>query len=155
MTEKKRGGLSLPTGSAGQALQDLLKSEREPALREPATTAVTEHPSDPLPSTPTEIKLPSYEAVKEVSQEVVREAPKVRSSTHRKPPVQEATQEAWWEDVKTRAKAGGQDGRKVRLNVDVDEGVHLRMKLWCIKNGYKFNEMIPALMAAFLDEIGE
>jgi hypothetical protein len=39
--------------------------------------------------------------------------------------------------------------------VDVDEDVHLRMKIWCVKNGYKFNEMVPALLAAFLDEAGE
>jgi hypothetical protein len=29
------------------------------------------------------------------------------------------------------------------------------MKLWCVKNGYKFNELVPALMAAFLEDAGE
>jgi hypothetical protein len=57
--------------------------------------------------------------------------------------------------VKARAKVGSSDGRRVRLNVDVDEDVHLRMKIWCVTHGYKFNEMVPALLAAFLDEAGE
>jgi len=140
VTDKKRGGLSLPTGSAGQALQDLMKDEQRPVRID-----------DPLPDPTPPLQVPSPEAVREPSYE----GRKAQSRTPMKFPVQEGVRAVWTEDVKERAKAGGNEGRKVRLNVDVDEAVHLRMKIWCITNGFKFNEMIPALIAAFLDEARE
>jgi hypothetical protein len=100
---------------------------------------------------PPEIRSASNEAMKEALHEGSFLSINQGRELPRKPPVREALQQAWSEDVKARAKKGSPEGRRVRLNVDVDESVHLRMKLWCIKNGYKFNEMIPALMTAFLE----
>ena len=146
MTIEKRGGLYLPSGSASQALQELLKDERRPAPDEPA---IVPQPAEAL-------TLPaSNEVLKEGTQEAVNPPTKARTREGGKVSLRTPSNEAWWEGVKARAKAGSSDGRRVRLNVDVDEDVHLRMKIWCVKNGYKFNEMVPALLAAFLDEAGE
>jgi hypothetical protein len=59
--------------------------------------------------------------------------------------------EDWKENVKARAKAGGREERKVRLNVDIPADIHLQMKMWCLKEGYNLNEVIPALVALFLE----
>jgi hypothetical protein len=142
MSNEKRGGLSLPTSSASQALQELLKDEHRPTRDGPASA-----PEAPEPQ--------PHSASNEVLKEGVNPPTKARIREGRKLPLRAPSNEAWWEGVKARAKVGSSDGRRVRLNVDVDEDVHLRMKIWCVKNGYKFNEMVPALLAAFLDEAGE
>ena len=103
MSEKKRGGLSMPAGSASQALQELLKSERREAEEPGALPPIEDRQPDP-----TEAELPSHEAVKEASNEAVQEPVKPQSSTGRKPSVREYRKEAWWEGVKTHAKEGGQ-----------------------------------------------
>jgi hypothetical protein len=146
MTNEKRGGLTLPTGSASQALQELLKDERQPAPDEPASIP---QPAEELS------RSASNEVLKEGIQDALKPSVNPRSRGGRKEPARASSNKPWWEGVKTRAKTGSSERRRVRLNVDVDEDVHLRMKIWCVKNGYKFNEMVPALLAAFLDEAGE
>lgn len=63
----------------------------------------------------------------------------------------QGNREGWKEAVKARAKAGDKESRKVRLNVDIPADIHLQMKLWCLKEGYNLNEVIPALVAQFLE----
>lgn len=149
MTNEKRGGFTLPAGSASQALQELLKDEHGSRPDPEESAAPTPPAEEPAPSPP------SHEVLKEVSNERTEVPTKERSLITRKVSSRAGPKETWWEGVKARAKAGSSEGRRVRLNVDVDEDVHLRMKIWCVTNGYKFNEMVPALLAAFLEAAEE
>jgi len=60
----------------------------------------------------------------------------------------------WKEAVKVRAKERGKEDRKVRLNVDIPANLHLRLKMWCLREGYNLNELIPALVAEFMEGEG-
>ncbi len=57
----------------------------------------------------------------------------------------------WKEAVKVHAKEGEKEDRKVRLNVDMPANLHLRLKMWCLREGYNLNELIPALVAEFME----
>ena len=93
----------------------------------------------------------SNEGMKEASYEA-RKLPSLEATQEdRKETSYEGRKEGWKERVKTRAKEGDKEVRKVRLNVEMPADIHLQMKMWCLREGYNLNEVVPALVAIFLE----
>ena len=130
----ERRGLTAPSDPAGE-LRQLMREEEE-GRKETSNEAV---------------KPPSLEGGKEGAREGIREDRKETSYQGRKEAVKPPAEEGWKVDVKARAKAGAKEQRKVRLNVDIPADIHLAMKMWCLREGYNLNELVPALVAAFME----
>lgn len=65
----------------------------------------------------------------------------------------EPESEDWREAVRESArKAGSGPVRTTRLNADVDEALHTRLRIHCMEQGLRLKELIPALLAAYLEE---
>ena len=123
-----RRGLSAPTDPAGE-LRRIMREEEKEGRKETSNEGSF---------------TPSLEGTQEDRKET--------SSQGRKEGAQAPVKEGWKEGVKARAKAGTKGEMKVRLNVDIPANTHLMMKIWCLQEGYNLNELVPALVAAFLEE---
>ena len=182
MTDDSRrsGGLTLPSNPA-QELQRIIAEEGRGNSTSNAGSGSSEPP--PSPSPPNEetfitSKEGSHEGRKEganvrtsarandVSNEGRGTRRKEGAGTRANPPSKERASEGagvgagtrFLEDVLGRVKEGRQDGGKevlTRLNVDIPDDLHLRLKMHCLKNGIKLRQLVPALLEAYLEEAGE
>lgn len=142
MAEQQRRGLTRPTDPARE-LAEIMRGEeqqqgegRKEAAQEATFTGSREA-----------MKLPSQEASHAGAQQYGQEDRQETSGVAAQLPAQED----WKAAVKAAAKQPAGEGRRARLNVDVPADIHLRVKLWCLKEGYQLNELVPALLAAFIE----
>jgi len=143
----ERKGLTAPSNAA-EELQRLMREEHEEDRKSPSNEGSFQ-PSLEVSRPPAkeDRKETSFQDRKPQRVPQKKEALKLPSNEGRL----ESSEEGWGEDVKARAKAGSREERKVRLNVDIPASIHLTMKMWCLREGYNLNEVIPALVAAFLE----
>lgn len=133
MAERK--GLSRPTDPARE-LQEIMRAEAQEGRKEASQEDTGAHRQET-------VQTDSREAVRQAVQEDRKETAGLSALL----PVQTD----WREAVKALAKAPPIEGKRARLNVDVPADVHLRVKVWCLQQGYQLNELVPALLQAFIE----
>jgi len=67
----------------------------------------------------------------------------------------EGAKEGWLDDVLVRAKGEAERGTLTRLNVDIDEELHYRLKEHCLRNRVTLRKLVPVLLAAYLEAMGD
>jgi hypothetical protein len=159
---KTTKGLSFPTGNAGEELRRLMLEEANTPVAQPAQRSPKEKRarSAPTPPSPPEEKtsndhliIGSNELSNDVSIKQSKEPLSKSSITHASNRLDDQLSRQPRRAVEALSQQGGGDREPVmRLNVELTESLHLRLKEYCVRRRVPIRSLVTALIEDFLEE---
>ncbi len=155
MNKQPTKGLSFPK-SAGSELREMLLQQMEEPAGQPPTGPPdrTDAENSPATQLDEEMKKPSNEGRHVPSNDASFEGSPDASNGQIPTRGNGDTGEGWIEAVRERAKARSGKEPLTRLNVDVPERVHKRLRLHCLLHETTIRDEVCAILEAYLDAQG-
>ena len=145
------GGLSASANPSAR-LQQLLRQDTS-LLSQPAATETMKEGNNEGNFIPSE--LPSRETTRESTEETpVEVKEKARKQMSKQPP-KLSLKQSFKDTVLENGSEREEKIAKTRLNVDIDEDLHMWLKGHAIQNRRKLNDLIPRILKAYRDEVEE
>lgn len=145
------GGLSASANPSAR-LQQLLRQDTS-LLSQPIDTEITKDGNNEGNFIVSE--LPLGEATKEITEETpVEFKEKTRKQIVKQPP-KLSLKQSFKYVVLESGNEREEKITKTRLNVDIDEDLHMWLKGHAIQNRRKLNDLIPRILKAYRDEVEE
>jgi len=145
------GGLSASANPSAR-LQQLLRQDTS-LLSQPTGTEITEEGNNEVSFIVSE--LPLGETTKESTEEApVEFNEKTRKQIVKQPP-KLLLKQSFKDVVLENGNEREEKITKTRLNVDIDEDLHMWLKGHAIQNRRKLNDLIPRILKAYRDEVEE